>query len=169
MKEDNRCSILFHLLVPGGKWQTEMERPVLSASVCSSTFHSRSRDPLLPPPSAVISRPFATGWGRRPSCRHQPRMHATAFFVSTEMTGVPFAKARLTCLLIWRNWASRSVCSCRSSAAATRDRPASPGRSGVSGRPSRGDRGRWLFATGRTINSPAESSRGPGCRLRWRP
>ena len=22
MKENNRCSILFHLLVPGGKWQT---------------------------------------------------------------------------------------------------------------------------------------------------
>src|SRR5215510_14078586 len=26
------CSILFHLLVPGGKWQTEMRSPVCSAS-----------------------------------------------------------------------------------------------------------------------------------------
>lgn len=29
------------------------ERPVVSASFCSSIFHRRSRYPLLPPPSAV--------------------------------------------------------------------------------------------------------------------
>ena len=28
MKENSRCSILFHLLVPGGKWQTEIFSPV---------------------------------------------------------------------------------------------------------------------------------------------
>src|ERR1035437_5209065 len=27
MKENNRCSTLFHLLVPGGKWQTVSLRP----------------------------------------------------------------------------------------------------------------------------------------------
>jgi hypothetical protein len=27
MKENKRCSILFHLLVPGGKWQTAISRP----------------------------------------------------------------------------------------------------------------------------------------------
>jgi hypothetical protein len=26
MKENNRCSILFHLLVPGGKWHANFER-----------------------------------------------------------------------------------------------------------------------------------------------
>ena len=29
MKLNRRCSILFHLLVPGGKWQTAICRPVL--------------------------------------------------------------------------------------------------------------------------------------------
>src|SRR5450759_3857024 len=29
MKLKRRCSILFHLLVPGGKWRTWMARPVL--------------------------------------------------------------------------------------------------------------------------------------------
>ena len=31
MCENSRCSILFHLDVPGGKWQTVMSRPVSSA------------------------------------------------------------------------------------------------------------------------------------------
>src|SRR3972149_832451 len=53
MWQNNRCSILFHLLVPGGKWLTTSVRPVLSASFCSAAFHSRARLPLLPPPSAV--------------------------------------------------------------------------------------------------------------------
>jgi hypothetical protein len=34
MKENKQCSILFHLLVPGGKWQTEICSPVSSASCC---------------------------------------------------------------------------------------------------------------------------------------
>src|ERR1035437_9930617 len=33
-----------------------MARPVSSASFCNSSFHSRSREPLLPPPSAVMSK-----------------------------------------------------------------------------------------------------------------
>jgi hypothetical protein len=52
--EQKRCSILFHLLVPGGKWLTEISSLVSSASFCNSSFHNRTRDPLLPPPSAVI-------------------------------------------------------------------------------------------------------------------
>src|ERR1035437_3925817 len=43
MKENRRCSIRFHLLVPGGKWQTEISSPVSSASFCNSSFHNRTR------------------------------------------------------------------------------------------------------------------------------
>src|SRR6267142_3263228 len=52
MKEKRRCSILFHLLVPGGRWLTTMSRPSSLASFCSSRFHSLTREPLLPPPPA---------------------------------------------------------------------------------------------------------------------
>ena len=38
MNEKRRCSTLFHLLVPGGKWQTRIESPCSSAQCCSSTF-----------------------------------------------------------------------------------------------------------------------------------
>jgi hypothetical protein len=55
MYENSRCSILFHLLVPGGKWQTVILRPVRFASCWSSHFHRRTRAPLLPPASAVMS------------------------------------------------------------------------------------------------------------------
>jgi hypothetical protein len=43
MSEKRRCSILFHLLVPVGKWQTVMGSVSSSASFCNSTFHSRTR------------------------------------------------------------------------------------------------------------------------------
>ena len=33
MWQNIRCSILFHLLVPGGKWQTEIGRPSILGSV----------------------------------------------------------------------------------------------------------------------------------------
>src|ERR1039458_5648255 len=71
MKENNRCSTLFHLLVPGGKWQTASVSPVLSASPCNSHFQSRRRQPLLPPLSAVISNRRTRGYRRRPSARHE--------------------------------------------------------------------------------------------------
>src|SRR6201998_636064 len=61
MKEKRRCSILFHLLVPGGRWLTVISRPSSLASFCSSRFHSRTREPLLPPPAAVISTRGASG------------------------------------------------------------------------------------------------------------
>ena len=43
MWENSRCSILFHLLVPGGRWQTVMARPVLAARAASPVFQSRVR------------------------------------------------------------------------------------------------------------------------------
>ena len=43
MKENSRCSILFHLLVPGGKWQTVIVRPVSAARRASSIFQARTR------------------------------------------------------------------------------------------------------------------------------
>ena len=41
--ENRRCSILFHLLVPGGRWQTVICRPVSAASFASSIFQARMR------------------------------------------------------------------------------------------------------------------------------
>ena len=61
MKANSRCSIRFHLLVPGGKWATVTDSPVSSAKPCHSRFHSRTRTPLLPPQSAVISNRVAVG------------------------------------------------------------------------------------------------------------
>src|SRR5450756_1896857 len=78
MKENNRCSTLFHLLVPGGRWQTRIDSPVAFANFCRLTFHNRKRYPLLPPPSAVISNRRAFGYSRFPSTRHHPRIEATA-------------------------------------------------------------------------------------------
>src|SRR5512135_3255935 len=56
-----RCSILFHLLVPGGKWHTLIFSPSSSANSCRHTFHNRERLPLLPPESAVTSNSLASG------------------------------------------------------------------------------------------------------------
>src|SRR5215468_7362299 len=61
MKENMRCSILFHLLVPGGKCETWICKPVTLARPCRPTFHSRERLALLPPASAMISNCFASG------------------------------------------------------------------------------------------------------------
>src|SRR5712691_9793277 len=78
MKEKSRCSILFHLLVPGGKWHTAIATPVSSANRWSSSFHRRTRDPLLPPPSAVISTVLACGYAVFPMAYHHRRMLSTA-------------------------------------------------------------------------------------------
>ena len=43
MWENSRCSILFHLEVPGGKWQTVISSPVSSASAASPAFQARVR------------------------------------------------------------------------------------------------------------------------------
>ncbi len=54
MKATRRCSISFHLLVPGGGWLTGILRPISSASGWSSQFQSRSRRPVLPPSFAKM-------------------------------------------------------------------------------------------------------------------
>ena len=61
MKANSRCSILFHLLVPGGRWVTVIFRPVSLAKRCSSRFQSFTLAPLLPPQSAVIVRQRGVG------------------------------------------------------------------------------------------------------------
>src|SRR4051812_50014589 len=63
--QNRRCSILFHLLVPGGKWHTWTVSPVRSATSCRATFHSRQRLALDPPPSAAMSS-FAARRERAP-------------------------------------------------------------------------------------------------------
>src|SRR3954469_6796301 len=78
MGAKSRCSILFHLLVPGGRCATVTARPVSSAKRCSSRFHSRTRAPLLPPQSAVMTSRLASGSRALPSLHHQRRMLSTA-------------------------------------------------------------------------------------------
>src|SRR5215212_178599 len=78
MCENSLCSILFHLLVPGGKWLTIISIPVSSASNCNSFFHSRLLALLLPPPSAVISIFFAVSNLLFPISFHQVLIVATA-------------------------------------------------------------------------------------------
>src|ERR1700757_4799586 len=85
MKEKRRCSTLFHLLVPGGRWLTTVSRPSSLASFCNSRSHSRTREPLLPPPPAfagaglaVISNRVALGERARPTTCHHWRVLFTA-------------------------------------------------------------------------------------------
>src|SRR6266851_401416 len=61
MWQNIRCSILFHLLVPLGKWHTAISSPPSLANFSHSTFHRRHRLPFEPPPSAVISNRRALG------------------------------------------------------------------------------------------------------------
>ena len=61
MWENSRCSILFHLEVPGGKWHAVISRPVPRASAASSVFQARVRVLFEPPESAVISSRRANG------------------------------------------------------------------------------------------------------------
>src|SRR5713226_1187559 len=78
MCEKSRCSILFHLLVLGGKWHAVIASPVSVASRCSSTFHRRDRYPLLPPPAAQISKRSARGYRGDPIDRHHRRILSAA-------------------------------------------------------------------------------------------
>jgi hypothetical protein len=41
MWENNRCSILFHFEVPGGRWHTVISSPVSAANAASSAFDAR--------------------------------------------------------------------------------------------------------------------------------
>ena len=71
MSEKPVLTILFHLLVPGGRWHTVTDKPASVARRASSYFHRRTRDPLLPPPSAQISNSLASGYINAPSPCHQ--------------------------------------------------------------------------------------------------
>jgi hypothetical protein len=53
MKENSRCSVLFHLLVHGGKRETLNVFPGSFDNSRSLVFRSFTRAPLLPPESAV--------------------------------------------------------------------------------------------------------------------
>ena len=74
MWQNRRCSILFHLLVPGGKWRTVKFMFNSVANPSSAIFHKRLRLPLLPPPSAVIIKRVARGKRCRPICCHHKWM-----------------------------------------------------------------------------------------------
>ena len=78
MKANRRCSMRFHLLVPGGRCDTVMDSPVWSASVCNS------RPPFLKSPTSSF------------------------FFVSTEMVGWPAAWNASIWALMYSNRAFRS-------------------------------------------------------------
>jgi hypothetical protein len=43
MAENSRCSALFHLEVPGGKWQQVISSPVSTARAAGPAFHARVR------------------------------------------------------------------------------------------------------------------------------
>src|ERR1700712_3965161 len=61
---DEREQSMLHLVPSAGaQWKglDVVAMPISLASVWSSRFHSRKRDPLLPPPSAVIVRCLAAG------------------------------------------------------------------------------------------------------------
>ena len=72
------CSILFHLLVPGGKWETYTFILKSFANFCSSTFHSLLCTPLLPPPSAFINNAGTAPYLCDPITSHHLLMLSTA-------------------------------------------------------------------------------------------
>jgi hypothetical protein len=76
--ENSRCSILFHLEVPGGKWQQVISRPVSAARAASPVFHAPVRYPFEPPASAVTSSRRAAGYRSLPRMLHQQRIDSTA-------------------------------------------------------------------------------------------
>jgi hypothetical protein len=43
IREYSRCSIVFNLEVPGGKWPTVTSRPAAWAKLASSVFQARTR------------------------------------------------------------------------------------------------------------------------------
>ena len=78
MYENSLCSILFHLLVAGGRWFIVMLSPVSSANCCNSFFHSRFLTPFDPPPSDVIRISCLLGYSIFPSLFHHRLIDSTA-------------------------------------------------------------------------------------------
>src|SRR3974390_1493569 len=69
MKLNRRCSTLFHLLVPGGKWLTVSFRPISSARYCKATFHRSVGGAVAVAPPAV-SRDEQLGGAGKSLCPH---------------------------------------------------------------------------------------------------
>jgi hypothetical protein len=59
--QNSRCSILFHLLVPGGKWQAVTCSPACAAKTASWSFHRWLTQLFEPPASQVTSSRVARG------------------------------------------------------------------------------------------------------------
>src|SRR6202011_2573954 len=76
--ENRRCSILFHLEVPGGKWQQVTRSPASSANRASSTFHNRFRQAFEPPASEHTNNRSALGYMGWPIVCHHRRSDCTA-------------------------------------------------------------------------------------------
>ena len=64
--------------VAGGRWQKVIVNPVRVANAASSVLNNLVREPLEPPPSALISRPVAVGYRSAPALVHHRSMVATA-------------------------------------------------------------------------------------------
>jgi hypothetical protein len=91
MNENRRCSIVFHLLVPGGKWPTVMGMPSSSARFCTAEFLD---DEIMHP--HVL-------WRSLGAPLHPPFLKSsTSSFslVSIEIAGSPAASASVTRSLI---------------------------------------------------------------------
>jgi hypothetical protein len=71
MKQNSRCPILFHLRMPGGKWQAFKVIPTLSAKARSDFFHRRLRLAVSSATSAVINSLVARGMLAEPISFHQ--------------------------------------------------------------------------------------------------
>src|SRR5665647_856107 len=148
MWENSRCSILFHFDVPGGRWHTVMVRPVSAANAASSVFHSRVREPLDPPPSAVISSRDAFGQELAADC-HQRRIVATAnaavswsvptltqpVFAPRSYTPYGLALPRVGSMKSWTLTCSGSPAGCHSLPPFLYGPTSSPGRPGALLRP----------------------------------
>src|SRR5262245_32402662 len=76
--------MLFHLLVPGGKWQTVTSSPVSLARLASFVFQSQSWYPLLPPPRV---RPWGTRCVRLGHDRRSDPCYRRRFCQRTSVLG----------------------------------------------------------------------------------
>src|SRR5271155_526195 len=78
IKEKSLCSILFHLLVAGGRWVTVIVNPVSVANRCNSLFHNLFLTPFEPPPSLVMRSSVCLGYSFLPIVCHHLLIDSTA-------------------------------------------------------------------------------------------
>src|SRR4051812_22411317 len=86
MWENNRCSILFHFEVPGGRWHTHADPAGVGGQV--------GRHSAPPPPAGVGGR---GGPPCAPPLRYGPT--SSFFLVSTLITGSPLVRCAWACSL----------------------------------------------------------------------